>query len=128
MSTTITRHGLTIGIERVNDAIFLSLKAVGKLTHDDYEKITPMIGSALEGVKAPKVKVFIDASELEGWELRAAWDDFKIGLKHGNDFGKIAIYGNRKWQEYAARVGNWFVSGEVRSFDNAEDALAWLQE
>jgi len=29
-------------------------------------------------------------TELQGWELRAAWDDFKIGLKHGGDFEKVA--------------------------------------
>jgi hypothetical protein len=124
----IIRHGLAIGIERVNNDFFLSLKASGKLTHDDYEKINPMIDSALEGVKDPKVKAFIDGSELEGWELRAAWDDFKLGLKHGNVFDKIAIFGNKKWQEFAAKVGSWFISGEVKYFEDADEAWTWLQE
>lgn len=122
----IRKHGLSIGIERVNDEFFLTLKAVGKLTHKDYEVISPMIDSALEGVKEPKVKVLIDGTELEGWELRAAWDDFKIGLKHGSEFNKIAIYGNKNWQEIAAKVGAWFVSGEVKYFDNYDDAFMWL--
>ncbi len=39
---SVIRHGLSIGIERVNNEFFLSLKAVGKLTHEDYKKITPM--------------------------------------------------------------------------------------
>ncbi len=124
----IIRHGLSIGIERVNNEFFLSLKAVGKLTHADYEKINPMIDAALQGVKEPKVKVYIDGSELEGWELRAAWDDFKLGLKHGNEFTKIAIFGNKKWQEYAAKISTWFISGEVKFFENADDALNWLGE
>ena len=123
---SIKRHGLSIGIERVGSDFFLSLKAIGKLTHKDYEMITPMIDSALNAVKDPQVKVLIDGTELEGWELRAAWDDFKIGLKHGNEFVKIAIYGNKHWQQIAAKVGAWFVSGEVKYFDNQEDALAWL--
>ncbi|HHJ35217.1 MAG TPA: STAS/SEC14 domain-containing protein [Gammaproteobacteria bacterium] len=121
------RHGLSIGIERINNEFFLSLKAIGKLTHQDYEKINPMIDSALEGVKDPKVKVFIDGSELEGWELRAAWDDFKLGLKHGSEFDRIAIFGNKKWQEYSAKIGSWFISGEVRYFEDADEALDWLQ-
>jgi len=125
---SIIRHGLSIGIERVNEDFFLSLKAVCKLTHEDYEKINPMIDSALEGVKDPKVKAWIDGSELEGWELRAAWDDFKLGLKHGNEFDKIAIFGNKKWQEYAAKVGSWFVSGEIKYFEDSDEALTWLQE
>ena len=85
-----------------------------------------MIDSALNAVREPQVKALIDGTELEGWELRAAWDDFKIGLKHGNEFVKIAIYGNKNWQQIAAKVGAWFVSGEVKYFENEEDALAWL--
>ncbi len=124
----ISRHGLSIGIERTGNEIFLSLKATGKLTHHDYEIITPLIDSALASVSEPNVNVFIDGSELEGWELRAAWDDFKLGLKHGNEFNKIAIFGNKKWQEYISKIGSWFISGEVKFFEDADDALGWLNK
>ena len=60
------RHGLSIGIERSGTKFFLSFKAVGKLTHDDYKIITPMIDSALAVVKEPNVSVLIDATELGG--------------------------------------------------------------
>ena len=124
MSTS--RHGLSIGIERINKEFFLSLKAVGKLTHEDYLMINPMIDSALEGVKKPKIKVLIDGTEMEGWELRAAWDDFKLGLKHGCEFEKIAIHGNRNWQEITAKIGSWFISGEIKYFEDYDEAIAWL--
>ena len=122
------RHGLSIGIERTGDQFFVTLKAKGKLTHQDYETITPMIDSALAEVKDPKVKAFIDGTELDGWELRAAWDDLKLGLKHGNEFEKIAIYGNKNWQETASKIGAWFISGEVRYFEDENEAIAWLNE
>jgi len=120
------RHGLSIGIERINSDFFLTLKASGKLTHHDYETITPMIDSALAEVKQPKIKALIDGTELEGWELRAAWDDFKLGLKHGNQFEKIAIYGKKSWQKMAATIGSWFISGEVKYFENEDSAIEWL--
>ena len=119
-------HGMSIGIESVGDEVFLSITAVGKLTHADYQIITPLIDGALGAVKEPKVRMLVDASELDGWELRAAWDDLKLGLKHGSDFEKIAIFGNQRWQDLAAKVGSWFLSGEVRSFDDRDAALAWL--
>jgi hypothetical protein len=128
MNMKIVRHGLSIGIERTGSLFFLSLKAAGKLTHQDYETITPLIDFALSTVKEPKVKVLIDGTELQGWEPRAAWDDFKLGLKHGNEFEKIAIYGNKGWQEMAAKIGAWFISGEVKYFDNEDAALAWLND
>ena len=124
----IIRHGLSIGIEKMSSHFFLSLKATGRLTHEDYEIITPMIDSALEGIKEPVVDVYIDCSEFEGWELRAAWNDLKLGLKHGRNFNRIAIYGNKKWQEYASKIGSWFISGEVKYFESADEALTWLNE
>ena len=120
------KHGLSIGIERVGNDIFLLLKAVGKLTHEDYELITPIIDSALSEVKMPKVNVLIDGTELEGWALRAAWDDFKLGLKHGSEFDKIAIYGNKNWQEIVVKIGSWFTSGEVRYFESYDSAFSWV--
>lgn len=124
----IVRHGLLIGLERSGSDFFLSLKAMGKLTHEDYQMITPMLDSALNAVDEPKLKVLFDGTELEGWELRAAWDDFKIGLKHGSEFEKIAIVGNKNWQKVAAKIGTWFISGSARYFDETNDALAWLDE
>jgi len=125
---TLLKHGLSIGIERVDKNFFLSLKAIGKLTHEDYQVITPMINAAIASVNDPKINALIDTTELEGWELRAAWDDFKVGLKHGSEFDKIAIYGNRNWQKISAKISSWFISGDIEYFDNLQAALLWLNE
>lgn len=124
----IVRHGLSIGLERVGQEFFVTLKAVGKLTHEDYQEMTPMLDAALQRVEEPRIRLLFDGTEMEGWDLRAAWDDFKMGLKHGSKFEKIAIYGNRNWQEIAAKVGSWFMSGEVRYFESHADAVEWLQQ
>lgn len=125
---TYKTHGLSVGIERVDSMVYLALKAQGKLNHQDYELITPMLDSAIAQVKEPKVKALIDATELEGWEIKAAWDDLKLGLKHGNEFEKIAIYGNKKWQEFAGKIGSWFIAGDTQYFENADEAIAWLKK
>jgi hypothetical protein len=125
---SVSRHGLSIGIESTGSEFYLSFKAIGKLTHEDYEVITPMIDSALEGVKQPKIKALVDITEMDGWELRAGWDDFKLGLKHGREFEKIALYGNKGWQEKAAKIGSWFIAGDAKYFESLDEALAWLEE
>lgn len=124
----IRRHGITVGIERVETRLLVSFKACGTLTHQDYQTITPIIESALAEVEHPQIRAFFDASELEGWELRAAWDDLKLGLKHGQDFEKVAILGHQQWLEWASKVGNWFIAGEVQVFENEQSALAWLED
>ncbi|WP_346837511.1 STAS/SEC14 domain-containing protein [Microbulbifer sp. SAOS-129_SWC] len=122
------RHGISIGVERVGNEFYLYFKAVGRLTHDDYRQITPLIDFALREVKAPRVRALMDVREFDGWELRAAWDDFKLGLKHGSEFSRVALLGDEKWQKTAARIANWFVAGEVRYFQDADEALEWLSQ
>lgn len=121
------RHGIAIGIERSNNVIYFFLKAQGQLTHDDYVIMTPMLDSAIASVEQPVVRALIDATELQGWELRAAWDDFKLGMKHNQQFEKIAIYGKRPWHHLIATIGNWFISGETAYFESETEALDWLQ-
>ncbi|MDO6460235.1 STAS/SEC14 domain-containing protein [Granulosicoccaceae sp. 1_MG-2023] len=124
---SIEKHGLHVGLERVGNDISLSIKAVGKLTHEDYALMTPMIDSATAAVSDPQVRALVDITELQGWELRAAWDDLRIGLRHGSEFVKVAIVGHKSWQSLAAKVGSWFIAGEIRSFDNVAEAEAWLR-
>lgn len=121
-------HGVAIGIERFENTLYVSMKAVGKLTHDDYKSFTPLLEGALETIDSPQVKMLFDATEFSGWELRAAWDDFKIGLRHGSEFSKIAIVGNSDWQALMANIGSWFISGEINYFTDSQLAINWLCE
>lgn len=129
---TVVRHGLSVGIERVGDEFFMSFKVMGTLTHSDYEAMTPMIDAALAGVQGAHVKALVDATELQGWELRAAWDDLKLGLKHGAEFERIALVSDSRWLEVAAKVGAWFMTGELKVFTTqdagVEGALEWLND
>ncbi len=122
------RHGLSVGIERSYNHYYLYVKAIGKLTHNDYQTITPFIDGALDNVTQPNMFVLIDGTEFEGWDLRAAWDDFKLGHKHAHEFKKVAIVGNKKWLQIGAQIGSWLISGHARKFDEIEPALEWLLE
>jgi len=122
-----SEHGLSMEVKRTNvDTFFLSFTAVGMLTHEDYEKVTPLLDAKLSEVKDPKINAFVDISKLEGWEARAAWDDFKIGLKYDFNFEKIAIYGENNLVDLSIKVSSWFMSGEMKKFQDKDEALAWV--
>ena len=122
-----SKHGLSIGIQREGNEFYLTLKIEGKLTHEDYELMVPMINNAISGFKEPKIKALVDITQLDGWTLEAMWDDFKFGLQHGSEFTKIAVVGNKNWQEWASKVGSWFIGGEIKSFHNENEAIEWLK-
>ena len=122
------KRGLSIDTERLESDCLISIKSQGKLTHQDYVALTPVIDSALSTVKDPQIKLFMDITELDGWELRALWDDFRLGLKHGKKFHKVAIYGYIRCGNFLAKIGSLFIAGEIKFFDHESDALEWLNE
>lgn len=119
-------HGISIGLYRTGDQFFLRLLVQGKLTHEDYQMITPMLDNALAKVEHPTIKALVECHQFEGWELRAAWDDFKLGLKHRKAFAKIAIVGDKPWEKAVAKVGSWFIDGDMQFFEDVRDARQWL--
>jgi len=125
---SIMEHGISIGINRVNEFFFMKIKIKGTLTHQDYERMIPMLKSSIEGVKEPDVRVLIDATEFNGWELRAAWDDFKFGMEFRQTFSKIAIVGTSTVEEYAVKIGSWFMSGDIKFFESLDEAYEWLNK
>lgn len=121
-------HGISIGLSRVEQTVFIHIRAFGTLDHDDYEFMVPTIESALADVNDPKLDVLIDITELDGWTLSAAWDDFKFGVKHGREFHKVAVICSMRWQKGVVKVSDWFMPSEIEAFDNQHDALEWLTQ
>lgn len=126
----IDRKGVSLSIEKIdNRNFFLTLKAVGKITHEDYNNIIPMIEGAIKGVRDPKIRALINLNEFDGWaDLQAVWDDMKFGLDHKHDFKKIAVICDGKWQEMMVKVVSWFMDGEIQKFDSLKSALDWLKD
>ncbi|CAH6937130.1 STAS/SEC14 domain-containing protein [Vibrio chagasii] len=123
---SIERHGISVGIERVSGETIIVFKAKGKLTHDDYQAMIPILKTTIKEIDSSALKMLVDISALTGWELRAAWDDFKLGLELNSKIDKIAICGDKSWQELASKVGSWFVSGDIKSFEEHDPAIEWL--
>jgi len=120
-------HGISIGLSRINDEIFLKMKVVGKLSHEDYQKFLPMIERAIQDTEQPQIKLLFDAAEFEGWELKAAWDDLKFGFEHKKAFTKIAFVGSKTWEKIGVKVTSWFMAGEMEYFEDYDKAVDWLQ-
>ena len=121
-------HGISIGIKRTKDNFFIKLKINGKLTHEDYEMMMPMIDNAIKGIEQPQIKLLVDAIDFDGWDAHAIWDDLKFSFGHIDLFEKIAFVGNKKWEKYAIKISNWFMIGDVEFFDNINDAIDWIDK
>jgi hypothetical protein len=101
----------------------VAFRLSGKLHDEDYRHFVP----AVEAVVAREGKVCLIAQfeDFHGWDLHAAWDDFKFGLRHYADFERIAMVGDKKWEAWMAKLCKPFTKATVRYFDSSEAAAAW---
>jgi hypothetical protein len=101
----------------------VGLKLCGKLHDGDYREFVPQIETILtaEG----RVRLFVQLEDFHGWDLHAAWDDLKFQLRHYSDFERIAMVGDRKWEEWMASFCRPLAKAKVRDFDKSQVAAAW---
>jgi len=121
-----THHQLDLELLQRGETVILFVKIQGELQHDDYAIIEPQLEQALEGLPHPQLQALFDVTELQGWTWHAAWDDLRLGLKHSRQFNRIALVGNKSWEAWIARLGQWFINGEVRYFEDGNLAQDWL--
>ena len=106
----------------------LGLKISGKLHDKDYATFTPLIDAAV--AKEGKVRLLAQFEDFHGWDLHALWDDVKFATTHCNSIERIALVGDRKWEEYMAKVCKPFTRATIKYFDVSalQAAWDWLRE
>jgi hypothetical protein len=125
---TQSHHGLLLETISIDGQPVLSCKAIGHLTHADYETFVSLVEQALADQPGQNNRLLFDTTELEGWDLRAALDDLNFGLKHRDAIGKAAVVSGSSLMDLSCRVANslHLYGRELRSFHNREEALSWL--
>ena len=106
----------------------LGFKMSGKLHDADYKTFVPVVEAAV--AKQGKVRLLAQFHDFHGWDLHALWDDIKFSTKHCTDIERIALVGDKKWEEWMAKVCKPFTMAKVKYFDVADiqGAWAWLAE
>ena len=100
------------------------VRAIGKLSHEDYQAFLPSLEEILD--QHEKISMLIELDEFTGWDLDAIKDDFKLGIKHYNDFERIAIVGDKAWEHWMTLMAKPFMLGAaVRYFDRERLQAAW---
>ena len=115
-----------ISLEDITDNGVLTINARGEITKADYERVLPEIDALIR--KHGKLKFYINLEEIEGIEAGAVWEDLKFDWKHGGDYGKIAIIGDSKWEEWGTKISNPFFGAEAKFFyaEHAGEGWDWV--
>lgn len=119
---------MPIHLNEENDGKLLTIHVSGKLLKDDYTVFVPTFERLVQ--QHGKMRVLFDMSDFHGWEIGAAWEDFKFGIDHFSDIERMAMVGEKKWQEAMTVFVKPFTKAQVRYFDHAgaAEARKWLDE
>ena len=77
-----------------------------------------------------KLRVLFDMTGFHGWDAGALWEDIKFDIKHFADIERLAMVGEKKWQQGMATFCQAVHESDdpiLRSRDAAE-ARKWLGE
>src|SRR5262245_16824183 len=106
----------------------LGFKLSGKLHDEDYKTFVPLVDDAI--ANAGQVRRRAQLHDFQGWDLHALWDDIKFSATHCTKIEQIALVGEKKWEEWRAKVCKPFTMAKVRYFTatEIESARQWLAE
>jgi hypothetical protein len=72
-----------------------------------------------------KVRLLALFQDFHGWDAHALWDDITFAAGHFSKFERIALVGDKKWEEWMAKVCKPFTAATVKYFDATELDTAW---
>jgi hypothetical protein len=119
---------MPIQLNEENGGKILVVHISGKLVKADYRHFVPEFERLLR--QHGKLRVLFDMTGLHGWDAAAMWEDIKFDTKHFADIERLAIVGDKKWQQGMATFFKPFTKATIRYFDHddAAEARKWLGE
>lgn len=101
----------------------LGFKLSGKLHDEDYKTFVPAVDAAVQ--KQGKVRLLAQFQDFHGWDAHALWDDIKFSTTHCTKIERIALVGEKKWEQWMAKVCKPFTMAKVKYFDASQVSEAW---
>jgi hypothetical protein len=118
---------MPIQLHEENGGKILVIHVTGKLAKADYGRFVPAFERLVR--RRGKLRVLFDMTGFHGWDAGAAWEDLKFDLKHFADIERLAMLGDKKWQQGLAMFFKPLTQATSRYFDHTEAAEArkWLR-
>ena len=108
---------MAVTLNEKNGGKVLEVQVSGKLTHDDYNRFVPAFERLVK--QHGKIRVLFEMADFHGWQAAALWDDIKFDLKHFSHIERLAMVGDKKWEQGMAAFCRPFTTAKVQYFDGA---------
>ena len=107
----------------------LWIRAGGRLGDEDYDRFVPQFERSAEREAGTVPMVIELAPDFSGWDLGGLWRDLKFDVRHKDCFGRIAIIGDSKWEEWGAKMSSSLFRAEMKFFRPSQrsHAESWVR-
>lgn len=115
-----------ITLDKVENIVYTIAEET--LTEKDYEKMIPLLNTKVE--LYGKIRWFFQMKNFTGWTPKALWEDIKFDVKNADNLEKIAMVGEKTWQDMMTDIIKPFTSANVKYFKESEvdKAKKWIEE
>ncbi|MBK8051291.1 MAG: STAS/SEC14 domain-containing protein [Anaerolineales bacterium] len=101
----------------------LGLQPQGKIEKQDYAEMIPKVEALVQEFK--DVRMLCDMSEFKTEAPSAMFADMKFGNEFRHNIVKMAIVGDKRWEEWITKLSAPFYAREAKYFHTADLAKAW---
>ncbi|MHB8743134.1 MAG: SpoIIAA family protein [Sulfuricaulis sp.] len=112
-----------IVVEENKDLLKVSVYA--ELTLADFREFEAAVNNELR--RAPTIKLLLNLGSMSGYTVDVMWEDIKFTRTHAHDFKRIAVVTNSVWVTWLGWLPTAFADAEIKHFEDAAKANAWLQ-
>jgi hypothetical protein len=109
-----------------NEGGYLEVRVTGTLERQDYERFEPVVERLIG--EHGKVRILVQMHDFHGWDAGALWEDIKFDARHFKDIERLALVGEKRWEQGMALFCKPFTTAKVRYFDESEleTARFWI--
>lgn len=113
-------------IETTPESNIIYTYTKGTIIKEDMDRLLPLLHEKIQRFR--KARWYYQMKDFHGWKVDAFWEDIKFDLKHANDFEKIAMVGEKKWQKWMTQAMIPFTSAEIKYFglEDEQEAKKWI--
>lgn len=119
-------HGITVATEQSSSHPFVAITLTGMLAQADHEVLAQQLKHVSQDYPNKTINVLIDATELQGWQPAVESEGWSLMLEYSEKFNKVAIYGNKDWQDEFSTLMKWLSNASFKFFRDRDAALQWL--
>ena len=108
----------------------IHIVADGLLTSEEYAAFVPEF-ERLATVPNGPVSMLIELGpSFAGWTLGGLWRELAFDIEHREQFGRIAVLGDARWEKWGSEASNLLFDAEIRFFERSQrlEAERWLCE